>query len=1071
MKNKTKTTKMADYGIDINVNMGSAGGNFQTLIDSINNLNATFQKIGTAGDDAAKKHKQSFSDSMAIMAKYGNSVKQVETEISKLKKQIIESNSSLEKRTINDKQHKEAVDKLSTSLKQLQTAQRQYNTLLGQTASHTKSATLGLNTLTTTFNKLGAALGVSFGLYGVFRVLTSIVKTIAEFDLAQKKLQSILGETTNGMKELSQSAIDLGKNSIFGAKGVSELQIELAKMGFTKNEIMAMQTAINNLAIATQEDLASSAETVANIIKVYGMSANETTRIVDIMGKAFNDSALGLSNFREGIKYIAPVAVQAGLSFEQTVAGMELLANAGLKGSLTGTAFNNVLKAMMDSNSKLAKQMGGAVQGWDGFVSVLQRARDEGWNMQDIFGLITQRATGAFAILKDGIPTLLEMEKGLRDVSGIIAQQALVQMQSLTYSAKQLQEQWKALILEIDSGNSVFSQGMKTVLDFGSALIWSLTNSANDVEKEFNKTLKDLDAAQEYYVDKNDTRATQSINKQVEMLEKMKKAYMSIGATGVTAYPFAQFALKQIEATNQVYIDSLVEASNAEIKRFGITSGLQEQWARQKQRGLELLSLELTQLERNGKKEEFEYKVKVEAMQKIEKMTFERISDIDTEEEKRKKAHDAYMKRLRERYQFELDMLKINKDIEDEQIKDRLDSYEELFNLQINAYTYNVEKAKKELELAIKQGENEVQAKTKYNALLEFYALEHSNKMVDIREKMNEELNKAEEKLLKDAMKFRDENSKDFVKDWEKRMKDLDEFMKKFKFDNPILGMILGQKIEEDIFSGIMSEEDAENLADAFNKAFDTVGDRLMDSVDAWVSATDEIVNQLNRQVDETQAALDTEAELMAAGYANNVTLKRKELEELKKQRKEALEDQKKAQMAQLNMESALQISGLITSAVNVFQAESNKGLLGVALAITGVATIFAMMAKYRALAKEQSMMKFEEGGWIGGKRHSQGGTVIEAEHGEYVINRNSASKYRNLIEAVNNDNKLELNKIYLNGVKGQVLKTNVSIDDSKYLKGIYERLDKDKKTVEYSNGYRIEKIGNVTTRIKLSLN
>ena len=78
-----------------------------------------------------------------------------------------------------------------------------------------------------------------------------------------------------------------------------------------------------------------------------------------MLSKAFNDSALGLANFREGIKYVAPVAKQAGLNFRETAAAMEILANAGLKGSLTGTALNNVLKAMMDSNSKLAKQMAG----------------------------------------------------------------------------------------------------------------------------------------------------------------------------------------------------------------------------------------------------------------------------------------------------------------------------------------------------------------------------------------------------------------------------------------------------------------------------------------------------------------------------------------------------------------------------------------------------------------------------------------------------------------------------------------------------------------------------------------
>ncbi len=73
------------------------------------------------------------------------------------------------------------------------------------------------------------------------------------------------------------------------------------------------------------------------------------------------------------------------------------------------------------------------------------------------------------------------------------------------------------------------------------------------------------------------------------------------------------------------------------------------------------------------------------------------------------------------------------------------------------------------------------------------------------------------------------------------------------------------------------------------------------------------------------------------------------------------------------------------------------------------------------------------------------------------------------LIEAINDDNKYEMNRIYLNKMKGQIVTAKVSLDDSKYLKGIYERLGKDGKTVEYSGGCRIERFGNTTTKIRLN--
>ena len=52
---------------------------------------------------------------------------------------------------------------------------------------------------------------------------------------------------------------------------------------------------------------------------------------------------------------------------------------------------------------------------------------------------------------------------------------------------------------------------------------------------------------------------------------------------------------------------------------------------------------------------------------------------------------------------------------------------------------------------------------------------------------------------------------------------------------------------------------------------------------------------------------------------------------------------------------------------------------------------------------------KFAGGGEIKGKPHSQGGTIIEAEKGEYVVNKLATAKYKGLIEAINKDDKMAI--------------------------------------------------------------
>lgn len=1052
---------MADYGIDINVNMGGSQGNFQTLIDSINQLNANFQKVGDSATIAGNRSKQSFADSMNIINKYGGSVQAAAANIDKWKAKIEELNRLNNTGAISQTKYNSQINAAAAAIKRIETATRQYNNVLGQTVSTAKSAQSSFAGLTKTLNTLAGVMGTSFSLFGAFMVLKTAIKTIADFDLAQKKLQSVLGETAEGMKELSKSAVDLGRNSIFGAKGVSELQIELAKMGFTKNEVMAMQAAINDLAIATQEDLASSAETVANILKTFNLSATETRDIVNVMGRAFNDSALGLANFREGIKYVAPVANQAGLSFRETVAAMELLANAGLKGSLTGTALNNVLKAMMDSNSKLAKSMGGTVSGWEGFVSVLQRAKTEGWNMQDIFGLITQRATGAFSVLMDGVGTLEEMNQKLEDVSFTISDMTAVQLDSITYKAKLAKEAWNGFILAMDKGDNALSNVMKRSLEGVANLLSLLSGGTAELREEINKMGIELSRAlANPNIDENTRIALEGQKKIIDQASKEID-----GMSNYQLSRFTQFYIGTLNKANEAINQAVTESADKIVESYNIVGKSAEDFESKQNQALIDISAQMKVLGENTKLTAFQYKVLQEAFSKIDKMSFERTSPLVTDDDSDSKR----LKAIRDRFKTEIELLKLSKSYRDEVIQAYMNEYKQLFDLEENQYKLKIDLANKEFEQAIALGEKRVDAERILKLKLQQIELEHSNNLNKIYDDTLKKALAEQEKLLKGNFELRKKYSKDYLEDWKKRMQDLDDFMKKFAHDNPFLNLLFGQQIEENLFSGIISEDDVSNFAETFGELSSIVGDNLEGIVDSWVDATDKIVDQLNRQVDETQSAIAVEAELMAAGYANNLTAERNKLERLKEMRREALEDQKQAQRAQLAMDSAQQVSGLITSAVKVFQAESGKGVLGIALAIAGIATIFGMMAKYRAMAKQQSIERFAEGGWIGGKSHRDGGTHIEAEKGEFVINKHSAFKHKELIEAINGDNKYELNKIYLNNLKNQVLTASVSLDDSKELKAIRQILEKPSKQIEYANGYRIEKNGIIVTKVRLN--
>jgi hypothetical protein len=118
---------------------------------------------------------------------------------------------------------------------------------------------------------------------------------------------------------------------------------------------------------------------------------------------------------------------------------------------------------------------------------------------------------------------------------------------------------------------------------------------------------------------------------------------------------------------------------------------------------------------------------------------------------------------------------------------------------------------------------------------------------------------------------------------------------------------------------------------------------------------------------------------------------------------------------------------------------------------------------------KIKALKQFGDGGWISGNKHSQGGVNINAEGGEFMVKSKSAMKHKSLIEAINRDDQVSMNRAYITNLKNGVLSARVSLDDSADLKAIRELMEKKGKQVEFKDGYRIEKQGSTITRIRLN--
>jgi hypothetical protein len=128
---------------------------------------------------------------------------------------------------------------------------------------------------------------------------------------------------------------------------------------------------------------------------------------------------------------------------------------------------------------------------------------------------------------------------------------------------------------------------------------------------------------------------------------------------------------------------------------------------------------------------------------------------------------------------------------------------------------------------------------------------------------------------------------------------------------------------------------------------------------------------------------LNAEMRNMKAGdnYKNASREKQKQLEDnmLKSQAKERTKIAEKEKLAKI-------ASATMNTYEAVSRAWAQTGVFG---AVSGAIALMAGLAQVQAIMNTP-IPKFATGGMIGGRRHSQGGTMIEAEQGEFVMSRNA---------------------------------------------------------------------------------
>jgi hypothetical protein len=284
--------------------------------------------------------------------------------------------------------------------------------------------------------------------------------------------------------------------------------------------------------------------------------------------------------------------------------------------------------------------------------------------------------------------------------------------------------------------------------------------------------------------------------------------------------------------------------------------------------------------------------------------------------------------------------------------KDSVKAQEDLVKAKLNADLLGYQL---EYQAALKQNTDLDAARADYLAKVKLAEQTAANDIVDINKEKNDEI---------------EDDDKDALTSGER----LRKYFKK--------------KREED------AKEETENNKKETDKRIE-LAFQYAAAVTSLFSSLNELSKQQTEQrIADIQATSDKELEAINA----STDLERdKERERIALAKKTAAAiSAEKTQQAKQDKALALFEIGLNTAKgiISALGSTPPNPILAALIAITGAAQLAAVASK--------PIPKFERGGVIGGRRHTDGGTMVEAERDEYIVNRRQSMRHRSELDAIN---------------------------------------------------------------------
>lgn len=309
------------------------------------------------------------------------------------------------------------------------------------------------------------------------------------------ELQALLSAPTQSVdsfQALKKEIISVGEVSSKTVGEVAELSIELARAGFSSEEITQSIRSVVQLSEAAGLSADKAASIASNVKTMFSLQASELSRVNDVLTQTANASTTSVESLGESFTYVGPLASSFGFSIEEISAALGVLANAGQRGSVAGAGLQQMFSQLIAHSDKvdaILKRHGSSFAAVNpeikSVTEIMAEFNKVNLSSAEIIEIFSERARKTFlALNSQGIDTLKTFEQMNKSAAGLAASIAETRMDNVVGDILKLRSAFEALQYEV-------FEAIKAQL---SELVQGFTGIVNKV-RDFVKNNKDAVAA------------------------------------------------------------------------------------------------------------------------------------------------------------------------------------------------------------------------------------------------------------------------------------------------------------------------------------------------------------------------------------------------------------------------------------------------------------------------------------------------------------------------------------------------------------------------------------------------